>query len=318
MFYDKALRLSPGYEAAQFGRAAALRLMAHPKDAQKLLRKTAKKEPKKQNEIKTAKRSDNEDKHVKKVVQQQKTAQHQDDSLRKTVGQTVSPHQTKPAAKPIVAVPPMPPIKSLQSSVASKTASVKAPSTSAQASPVAKTASMMPPTTSLQTSVAPKTASIMAPPMAPVHPVTIKQNSTRDGFVSTTTGMSSTHNGLVSAAVPINRSVESGGVRDALNGPSAKIPLRRAKLPEAGSSMYTPSNHLSNVDDMQSAPPISMSAENPNSESSVDSHAPGWLIAMAIGTFALLLVLAVWWLSPTLAASRQLHDRLKGLERRER
>jgi hypothetical protein len=36
---------------------------------------------------------------------------------------------------------------------------------------------------------------------------------------------------------------------------------------------------------------------------------------MAVGTFLLLIVLAVWWLSPTLMASRQLQNRLKGLER---
>jgi hypothetical protein len=62
-----------------------------------------------------------------------------------------------------------------------------------------------------------------------------------------------------------------------------------------------------------SAPPMS-SVSNDASHSGGE-QVPTWLYGMAVGTFLLLIVLAIWWLSPTLMASRQLQNRLKGLER---
>lgn len=62
-----------------------------------------------------------------------------------------------------------------------------------------------------------------------------------------------------------------------------------------------------------SAPPVSSLSDS--SSHAVADKVPTWLYGMAAGTFLLLIVLAIWWLSPTLMASRQLQNRLKGLER---
>lgn len=236
MFYEKALRLNPGYGPAISGRNAALRHLLHPNAKEKPPK------PKKK-----------EEKRPKKT-------------------ETPVAHKAPPEKHPVVA-------------------SVAKPHVSAPPAQIAK----------------PHAVAVAPPPKPP----TVKAATVAPPVHSTLT---KPHVSAVVPAKPEQRPVaETAPMKPAVK-PAVAVAVTHPSVPATSEVRTHPSNasHMAVPSDIGSAPPVSTSeAGAPAPEDKV----PGWLIGMALSTFLLLVVLAVWWLSPTLSASRQLHDRLKGLER---
>ncbi|HEY9714772.1 MAG TPA: hypothetical protein V6C72_14990 [Chroococcales cyanobacterium] len=90
-----------------------------------------------------------------------------------------------------------------------------------------------------------------------------------------------------------------------------------ANLSPIRSESATSTARVSESSTAGAAPPLSNSGKphvEPGAYTS-DDAVPGWLIGTAVVTFVLLIVLSAVWLTPSLSSSRQLHRRLKGLER---
>ncbi len=305
MFYEKALRLNPGFGPAIAGRAAALRKLAHPGSATPKAAKGKKPRPNEDRAAETAARAKT------LAAEAAVRAQAQEANAAKRAAQVAAaaakpkpvaatapakPKQAKQAAfattkpKPIAAVtPPKPkPIAAVSAPKAKPVAAV----TALNQSPIAAL------TTPKPTS---KPVAVEAPKPKPIAAVAAIPTQSHTGAVSTPAKPLA----AVAASKPVVESVAAPNDSTI----SSTRPAPRASVPHeySSSSVAVPSN-------VGSSPPMSAMSDDA-ARSAASDKVPGWLIGMAIGTFLLLIVLAIWWLSPTLSASRQLHDRLKGLER---
>ncbi len=322
MFYEKALRLNPGFGPAIAGRAAALRKLAHPGSA--MPTKAAKgKKGARTNEERAAETAARAQAQAAESAARAKTlaaeaavrAQAQEANAAKRAAQVAAaaaaaaakpkpvaataPAKSKQAKQAAVAAAKPKPIAAVTPPKPKPIAAVSAP----KAKPIADVtaANQTPPIAAVTAPKAKPVAALAAPKPKPVAAVAAIPTQTHTDAVLTPAKP-------LSVVATVKPAVDHVSTPDPLGARRQAAPAPRAQGDRSNSSsVAVPSN-------VGSAPPMSAMSDD-SARSAASDKVPGWLIGMAVGTFLLLVVLAISWLSPTLSASRQLHDRLKGLER---
>ncbi|MBI2810234.1 MAG: hypothetical protein HYX67_05335 [Candidatus Melainabacteria bacterium] len=328
MFYEKALRLNPGFGPAIAGRAAALKRLksggkgkkgrnedfvatptaapnkaaekaakaaelAAAKAAETAARNAESAARAKSQEEAAAKRAAQVAANAAKAAQAQAAAAAAASAKAKTAVATPN-SKTKPGAaakaKPAVAAVKPKPVVVVEPAKPKPVAVVEP----AKPKPVAvekpkQVVAAAKPKPAVETK--PAVVAAVAPPAKPV--VTAKPKP-------------------VAEEIPQTKPIAVASIHAAPNPDSSVLGTSRpAAIKSALQS--APVEHTI-PSDVGSAPPMSSLSED-GSHPSIGDTVPTWLYGMAAGTFLLLIVLAIWWLSPTLTASRQLQNRLKGLER---
>ncbi len=298
MFYEKALRLNPGFGPAIAGRAAALKRLKSGGKGKKgrddaatpptALNKVAEKAAKTA-ELAAVKAAENSARSAESAAR----ARSQEEAAAKRTAQVAA--NAAKAAQAQAAATAAAIAKAKTAAAAPKTK----PGAAAKPKPAVAVGKPKLVVAAAKPKPAPETKPTVVAAAAPPRPVAPAQPKP------------------VADLIPQAKPIAVASIGHAATNPvSSVLATSRpaATKPTAPASSQNSAVEHSIPSDVGSAPPLS-SLGNDGSRPSIGDKVPTWLYGMAAGTFLLLIVLAIWWLSPTLTASRQLQNRLKGLER---